>query len=149
MNGVNGRFADLDNVSTGEARMQEKGVLVIEDCEPLLFYLNSALLTLGYHQQHLAANLAEAEAVWVQHQDEIRTILLNYELPDGVGFEFASRALRDRPEVNIVITTGYDLASVREASGDAKKLQFLQKPFRLGELKTALETPAPPCTVCS
>src|SRR5688500_14107881 len=113
-------------------------VLVIEDCEPLLFFLNSALLSLGFEEQHLAANLAEAEAVWAIHKDQIRHVILNYELPDGLGPEFAVRILRERPDVNIVITTGYDIASIRETCSDATAVQFLQKPFKLSELQAGL-----------
>ena len=117
-------------------------ILVIEDCEPLLFYLNSALLTLGYHDQHLAANLAEAEAVWTLHKSKIRQIVLNYELPDGIGLEFAARVQRENPAVNIVVTTGYDLPTVKEACEQFDGLAFLQKPFLLDELKNALAAPA-------
>lgn len=118
-------------------------ILVIEDCEPLLFYLDSALIALGHHQQHLAANLAEADAVWALHKDEIRHVILNYELPDGISFDFATRILRERPGVNVIITTGYELSAVREACGDAKHVQFLQKPFQLRELQEALAVPTP------
>ena len=117
-------------------------VLIIEDCEPLLFYLNSALLALGYKNQFLAANLSEANAVWLQHKDDITHLLLNYELPDGFGFEFAGTVLKERPDVRIIVTTGYDLASVRESTFRPDRFKFLQKPFRLMELKEALEARA-------
>lgn len=118
-------------------------ILVIEDCEPLLFYLNTALLTLGYEQQFLAANLAEAHSVWLQHKDQIGHIVLNYELPDGVSFKFARLALQERPDVNIIVTSGYDIEVVRESLGYTSQVQFLQKPFRLAELKNALEAGSP------
>jgi DNA-binding NtrC family response regulator len=118
-------------------------ILVIEDCEPLLFYLNTALLTLGYENQYLASNLAEAAAVWLHHKTEIAHILLNYELPDGVSSEFAALAIKERPTVNIVVTSGYDIAVIRESVGHAARFHFLQKPFRLSELKTVLEIGAP------
>jgi CheY-like chemotaxis protein len=115
-------------------------VLVVEDCEPLLFYLNSALLALGYEKQHLAANLAEAHAAWAQHKDEISFLVLNYELTDGLGYEFASVVLQERRDIRIVVTSGYDLETVREMAGDTSRFRFLQKPFRLSELKDALES---------
>ena len=128
---------DLDAGTGGNG-----AILIIEDCEPLLFYLNTALLTLGYRNQHLAANLAEAQAVWAQHKESISHIVLNYELPDGLGFGFAAAAIRERPELNIVVTTAYDLLTVRESPGASDRYQFLQKPFRLVELKAAMETRA-------
>jgi DNA-binding NtrC family response regulator len=118
-------------------------ILVIEDCEPLLFYLNTALLTLGYEQQFLAANLAEAHSVWLQHKGQIGHIVLNYELPDGVSFKFARLALQECPGVNIIVTSGYDIEVVRESLGHTSQFQFLQKPFRLAELKNALEAGSP------
>lgn len=135
---------DVDNCCLETAWAEQGSVLVIEDCEPLLFFLNSALLNLGYADQHLAANMAEAEAVWALHKDEIRHILLNYELPDGISLDFATRILRERPGVNIIVTTGYDIASIRENGEQSAALKYLQKPFRLADLKQALtEKPIP------
>ncbi|HEX7861085.1 MAG TPA: response regulator [Verrucomicrobiae bacterium] len=135
---MNGVSEDGGTVISAAVSQAPGAVLVIEDCEPLLFFLNSALLSLGYENQHLAANLAEAEAVWAIHKDQIQHVILNYELPDGLGPEFAVRILRERPEVNIVITTGYDIASIRDTCGDANPVQFLQKPFKLSELQAGL-----------
>jgi DNA-binding NtrC family response regulator len=124
-------------------------ILIIEDCEPLLFYLNSALLALGYKNQFLAANLAEAHAAWAQHKSEISHVILNYELPDGLCFEFASILVRERPDVKIVMTSGYDIASIREDTRATDRFQFLQKPFRLSELKDALEVESPARAFCT
>ena len=134
---VNG-VLNQTGTSAAESWAGEGAILVIEDCEPLLFYLDSALISLGHSNQHLAANLAEAEAVWAQHKDDIRHVLLNYELPDGISVEFAAKIRRERPNVNIIVTTGYDLATVRDACGEGHGFLFLQKPFRLGELKDCL-----------
>jgi DNA-binding NtrC family response regulator len=120
---------------------EDNAILVIEDCEPLLFYLNSALLTLGFPEQHLAANLAEAEAVWAMHKDQLRHVILNYELPDGIAFEFAARILKERPNTNIIVTTGYDLSAIKETAGSSPAFQYLQKPFRLSELQACLGMP--------
>lgn len=135
---VNGVLDQTGKTSPAESWAADGAILVIEDCEPLLFYLDSALISLGYSSQHLAANLAEAEAAWAQHKDDIRHVLLNYELPDGISVEFAAKIRGERPNVNIIVTTGYDLATVREACGESSGFQFLQKPFRLSELKDCL-----------
>lgn len=142
MEGVNRVSAGVIDGPAVSTWSDQGSILVIEDCEPLLFYLNSALLTLGYSDQHLASNLAEAQAVWSQHKSEISHIILNYELPDGIGFEFASRVLRDRPDMNIIVTSGYDISAVREMAGQTGRFHFLQKPFRLSELKQNLECQA-------
>ena len=134
----NGSLEEVGNFPAIDHSKAGGGILVVEDCEPLLFYLDSALIALGFHQQHLAANLAEAEAVWALHKNQIQHVILNYELPDGIAFDFAARLLRDSPSVNIIVTTGYDLATVKEACGNSEPFQFLQKPFRLDELKQAL-----------
>ena len=135
---VNGVFDQIEKTSPTESWGGDGAVLVIEDCEPLLFYLDSALISLGYTNRHLAANLAEAEAVWAQHKDEILHILLNYELPDGISVQFAARIRAERPDLNIIVTTGYDLTTVRETCGETSGFQYLQKPFRLLELKDCL-----------
>jgi len=142
-------IADDSGESMDSHPLPNGAVLIVEDCEPLLFYLNSAILSLGYKNQFLAANLAEAQSAWTQHKAEISHVVLNYELPDGLCFEFASLVLRERPEVRIIMTTGYDVASIREASRDLSHFQFLQKPFRLAELKDALEVGAQVRAFCT
>jgi CheY-like chemotaxis protein len=147
---VNQVFEEILDETPKELLLPPEGaILIVEDCEPLLFYLNSALLTLGHKQQFLAANLAEAQAAWTQHKQDIAHVILNYELPDGLGFEFASLILRERPDVNIIVTSGYDIASIRDGAGDTDGFQFLQKPFRLAELKEALETRSPAPAFCA
>jgi DNA-binding NtrC family response regulator len=126
----------------------EGAILIIEDCEPLLFYLDSALRMLGHKTQFLSANLAEGCAAWTQHRNEISHVLLNYELPDGLSLEFAAVILREKPGVNIIITSGYDIASIRDNTTHADQLQFLQKPFRLSELKEALEVNSRSAAFC-
>jgi DNA-binding NtrC family response regulator len=135
---VNRALADLADRPVDLGAPGEGAVLIIEDCEPLLFYLDSALIALGYKQQFLAANLAEAQAAWTQHKHQISHVLLNYELPDGLGLEFASTILAERPDINVVVTSGYDINGIRD-SAKTDRFQFLQKPFRLSELKEALE----------
>ena len=143
-------LAFADTVGPKETLSSPEGaVLIIEDCEPLLFYLNSALLTLGYKTQYLAANLAEAYAAWAQHKNGISHIILNYELPDGLSLKFASVILREKPGANIIITSGYDIASIRDNATDANRFQFLQKPFRLSELKDALEVNSSTAAFCT
>ena len=145
---VNLAFADT--IGTKETISSVGGaILIIEDCEPLLFFLNSAVLTLGHKTQFLAASLAEAYAAWAQHRHEISHVILNYELPDGLSLEFASVLRRDKPGVNIVITSGYDIASIRDNANGANQYQFLQKPFRLSELKDALEVNSRCVALCT
>ena len=129
--------------------LPHSAILIVEDCEPLLFYLNSAILALGCKNQFLASNLAEAYAAWTQHKNDISHVVLNYELPDGLCFEFAALIFRERPDVKIIMTTGYDIASIRETSRDTNQFQFLQKPFRLSELRDALEVSSPIKAFCS
>lgn len=140
---MNGVFEEGEKRPPAGSWVEEGAILVIEDCEPLLFYLDSALITLGHPHQHLAANLAEADAVWTLHKDEIRHVILNYELPDGISLEFATKILKERPSVNVIITTGYELSAVKESCGDSNAVRFLQKPFRLSELQEALGSAAP------
>ena len=142
-------IADDSMESMDSHSLPHSAILIVEDCEPLLFYLNSAILSLGYKNQFLASNLAEAYSAWAQHKGEISHVVLNYELPDGLCFEFAALIIRERPNVKIIMTTGYDIASIRETSHDSNHFQFLQKPFRLSELKDALEVTSPIKAFCS
>ena len=135
------RLLSTDEAQFGEnAELAGKGaVLVVKDCEPLLFYLNSALLQIGFQDIYLAASLEEAFAVWEQHKSGISHVLLNHGLPDGVGYELASKVLADRPDLSVVITTGGDLASIQEETANPNSFKYLQKPFRYTELRNLIQ----------
>ena len=62
-------------------------------------------------------------------------ILMDYRLPKMNGLEAAKAILRKRPAIKIIISTADD--SIREEAVSAG-MTFLQKPFSLDELASAI-----------
>jgi two-component system cell cycle sensor histidine kinase/response regulator CckA len=77
-----------------------------------------------------AASGVEAIATWERHRDGIQLLLTDVVMPGGIrGSDLAARLRPDRPDLRVVLTSGY---SVERTSGDLaldEHQAFLPKPF--------------------
>ena len=89
-----------------------------------------------------AASYAEAEAV-LNSDVPLQTILLDLNLPDGLGWELIEkvRGRPDRPALIVITGEGsidHAITAVRTGASD-----FLLKPFTTSQLEDASHVPAP------
>lgn len=112
-------------------------VLLVED-EPMLRGMAETMLkALGYAVV-AAADGVEAVEVFRKERDRIRCVLLDLTMPRMGGWECLAilRSLsRDLP---VILTSGYDEARVMAADHADRPQVFLQKPYRMEELRAAL-----------
>ncbi|MFO1498919.1 MAG: ATP-binding protein [Verrucomicrobiota bacterium] len=104
-------------------------VLLVED-EPGLRDLTRMLLEdLGYAVAE-AGSADEALLVWGKEKDRIAILLTDLMLSDGVtGFELAERLRQERPELKVLLTSGYSAEDVSAEFSTRAGFQFLQKPY--------------------
>jgi signal transduction histidine kinase/CheY-like chemotaxis protein len=112
-------------------------VLVIDDEAPVREVARRMATSLGYPVV-LAADGQEA-ADWVAaHPGGALVALLDLIMPGMDGYTTFRELRRLEPELEIILCSGY---SERDATNDFEGLSlsgFLQKPFTLGELETAI-----------
>ena len=92
-----------------------------------------------------AADGREAVAVFLQHAPTIRAVLLDLTMPNMDGAATARELRRIRPEVRIVLSSGYTKEEATRQFTDRDLVGFLQKPYGLKDMvatiRTALESP--------
>lgn len=119
-------------------------IMVVEDDEPVRTYVVRALGALGYCVD--AAACASEALQLLAMKTDYDLLLTDMVMPGGLnGLELAREALRLRPGLKILLSTGH--AEQRESLLDQELLiPLLHKPYRRAELATklreVLETPA-------
>lgn len=108
-------------------------VLVIDDEEMVRNLVQAVLGKLGYRVM-LAENGKQGVELFTQWQDEVSIVLLDLTMPVMDGEEALGHLLRLRPNVKVLIVSGYDESDVMRKFGDFKIAGFLQKPFSAGRL---------------
>ena len=103
-------------------------ILVVEDDAYVRSLTRQILEQIGYRVLE-ASNGLEAQQVWTDHQDRIDLLLTDLIMPGGVdGRELAALLQQKRPELKVILTSGYseDIAG-REIMLPTGQI-FIQKP---------------------
>lgn len=134
----------------GEMFTGSETVLVVEDQIPLRKMATTMLTKLGYHVLE-AGTGKEALVVWESYQDQIRIILTDVIMPDGMsGFELGRQLHERKSNVKIIFTSGYTPELMKIERPLTEGLNFLAKPYALADLsriiRKALDTPSFPTT---
>jgi PAS domain S-box-containing protein len=112
--------------------MGAERLLVVEDNEDLLDVTAAGLDNLGYRVS-CARNAVEALRMLQQGQ-QFELMLSDIVMPNGMsGVELAREVRRLRPDLKILLTTGY-AGDVLERHGAIGEFPIIDKPFRLVDL---------------
>lgn len=115
-----------------------KTVLVLDDDEPLRRAVRRTLLVAGYEVVE-ASSAQEAFSILDEGSNSVDMVLCDLVLPGLDGREAASIIRSRRPDVRVLFTSGYaSHGSGRQALINAGE-PFLQKPFDIPELLSAVE----------
>jgi DNA-binding NtrC family response regulator len=81
-----------------------------------------------------AATIAEAEAAMTHDGENFELLFSDVILPDGNGIDFAAQVIRRRPEIKVLLSSGYTEEKSRPDFIAEKKFHFLQKPYPLNQM---------------
>jgi CheY-like chemotaxis protein len=109
-------------------------VLVVDD-EPLIALLTASMLEELGHKSELASSGIKALDV-LRSDNRIDVVITDYAMPDMTGGELANHIRALRPDMPIILATGY----AEFPNGFAQDLPRLSKPFGSRELATLLTT---------
>ena len=106
--------------------------LIVED-QPFVGLVTSDILRESGYETFHAYDAADAAAVLSEHP-EVEVVVTELELPGEVtGFELCCRVSRERPEVQLVVTSSGPQPSQSDVPPGAR---MLRKPYASGELRT-------------
>lgn len=111
-------------------------VLLVEDDEEVATLVTEMLDHLGYEVVHVSSAAAALGAL--ANERPIDVLLSDIMMPGGMnGVELAREVRMRRPDIPILLTSGYPQSSERDAGSEG--LHILHKPYRLTELAEALD----------
>lgn len=80
------------------------------------------------------------EGAEILKNQEIDIILSDQRMPDISGVDFFKQTLKDYPNINRILITGYtDFKAIKSAINDAKIYQYVQKPWREDDLNATIQ----------
>lgn len=114
-------------------RGEGQSVLYVDDEESLVYLITRVLQRLGYR----VAGFTDAHAALAAFRSDpaaYEAVVTDLSMPNMSGIEFASQVLSLRPEVPVVVTSGYVRAKDRESVMSAGVRDLLLKPNTVEEL---------------
>jgi PAS domain S-box-containing protein len=120
---------------TPDAAAQERRAILLVEDEPAVAAVAEQMLSYMGHAVKVAENAADALAL--MERESVDLVFSDIMMPGGMnGFELA-RTIRDRrPELPILLTTGYSEAAAGEG---AREFPMVAKPYRPAEVARAIE----------
>jgi PAS domain S-box-containing protein len=114
-------------------------LLVVEDDPGVRLLLSRVLHSLNY-QVLEATNGPEAVRLWQEHRDRIDLLFTDMVMPHGMsGLALAQLLRAERPELPVIIASGYTTEIAELSDAVAHGIVYLPKPFELAELGRTLQ----------
>jgi PAS domain S-box-containing protein len=118
-------------------RGQGQSVLYVDDEESLVYLITRVLQRLGYRVAGFT-DANEALAAFRSNPAAYEAVVTDLSMPSMSGIEFAAHVLQLRPEVPVVMTSGYVRAKDRESVMKTGVRDLLLKPNTVEELGDVL-----------
>jgi CheY-like chemotaxis protein len=115
-------------------------VLVVDDEPMVLAFVKEGLKRLGY-QVLTAADGQQACQVFHSHHCQIDIVLLDMVMPGITGLETCRRLREIKPNLKVILSSGYTSPEVARDARLAGAVGFIGKPYSLEELSAALRRP--------
>jgi PAS domain S-box-containing protein len=109
-------------------RGQAETILVVEDEKSFLNYLETTLTSYNYNLL-CARNGEQALNLFREEKENIDLVLSDVVMPDMSGLELAEEIEKQRPELPIILSSGYSDQKVSPAEIREKGYTFIQKPY--------------------
>jgi PAS domain S-box-containing protein len=127
-----GEQSDIASLLHGNGEL----VLLVDDEAQLRDFVSEGLLALGY-SVHSCSDGASALA-WVEQGGKPRLLITDMKMPGIGGEALAGRMQLLAPALPVLYISGYAASAVARSSWLKPGINFLPKPFKLGDLAKAL-----------
>jgi PAS domain S-box-containing protein len=121
-----------------ETGNRRKTILVVEDEEGVRNLVVRRLDVLGY-DSIIAEDGEEGVRIFRERMNEIDLVMLDFKMPKMDGVEAFWELIRIKPDVKVILSSGYTEDVVLERFPGPRPAGILHKPYKMEELKGALE----------
>lgn len=108
-------------------------ILLVEDEEVVSRFTKNLLDRSGYSVT-TAKDARDAEKLFHDHKNGFDMVICDIVLPDDNGIKLVERFLNDRPDLKVVLTSGYSEADSGINSINKPGCRFIQKPYAVGDI---------------
>lgn len=112
-------------------------VLLVED-DPMFRNMAKAMLERLGCEVTVACDGLEAVEIFRERKHEFHTVLLDLSMPRMDGWETLVALRKLRPDIPVVLTSGYDQAHAMKGDHTEQPQAFLCKPYQMKDLKEVL-----------
>jgi len=126
----------MDELATSTAKSKQERILVVDDDMSLLDTIKSGLSLRGYQCK---AAMSATIALELLNKDLFDMMIIDIVLPDMSGFELTTKAKKIKPDMAIIIMTGYIDEFSYEDAIESGASDFIKKPFSGKELIARIE----------
>lgn len=114
-------------------------ILLVEDENGVRKLVRKLLEMLGSEVIE-AKSGRQALDLWPEISEKVSLVVTDIVMPEGVsGWDLARELHSTRPELGILLTSGYDERPEDHGLGDEEQIAFLQKPYEAKTLKHTLQ----------
>jgi len=114
-------------------------ILIVEDEAQVRTYVERALIKSNF-LTFSAADAKEAMEVFDEEGGNFDLVFSDIVLPDENGVELVEKIMVKKPDIHILLTSGYPESSSKWSEIQEKAYPFLQKPYTLGTLLQKIRT---------
>lgn len=114
-----------------------ESLLYVEDDPDQIKTLQAALGRLGYRVRGVDGS-TEALAVFRDRPDDFDLVITDQRMPGMSGLHLAEEILKLRPEIPIILCTGYSEEADADRARAAGVTEFLMKPFTISDLSAGI-----------
>lgn len=114
--------------------MRRECVLVVDDDQMFREFVSLSLRDLYAVKQATSA----AQAMHVVRREPIATVVLDYRLPDGTGLDALAAIRSERPDLPVIMVTGYGSEATCASAFRLGVRDYLPKPFSVVRLRQTL-----------
>jgi signal transduction histidine kinase/DNA-binding response OmpR family regulator len=120
-----------------DARAAPPRILVVEDEDLIQMLLSSQLEDLGFEVE-IAGSAAAAKSKLAILHGQVNAAIVDLGLPDAPGDSLVRELRTLYPTLPIVISSGYDKATLQGRFSTEQSIEFLSKPFTAEQLEAAI-----------
>ena len=118
-------------------------ILLLEDDPAIAVLVAAALKEAGFSNVRTSSSIAGARQCWHAQLGKFDLFLTDFSLPDGCASEFIQELVRYKPDLGVILMTGFSEEALEMEGGWSRQVKVLQKPFIPSDLVDAILASAP------